>query len=138
MVNMKQYIGIGIEKSTGEIHFRTKDTYPTITEAMNKISDWINIGYTQIADDYRVSFEEYDEENCVCLPIQEEFKSKRNFLTSIDTSWRDGDRICLKRPENPYNGIHEPCHKEAWLDMLKGYIKDIEKEIQEIEKEYEE
>jgi hypothetical protein len=34
--------------------------------------------------------------------------------------------------------VHEPCHKEAWLDMLKGYIKDIEKEIQEIEKEYEE
>jgi hypothetical protein len=58
-----------------------------------------------------------------------------NYIISIEINCIDGDRIVLKRPINPYNGIHEPHHRERWLEMLKGHIEDIQQEIELIKKE---
>lgn len=57
----------------------------------------------------------------------------RDYITSIDIRTQYGDRVFLKRVKNPHTGIQESWQRESWIKMLKGHIKDIEREINFVE-----
>lgn len=61
--------------------------------------------------------------------------AERNYIESIRIKYRDGDNIFLHRGVNPHTGEHEPMLRDSWLKMLRGHIKDIEREISAIEEE---
>lgn len=57
----------------------------------------------------------------------------RNHIEGITIEYRDGDKVFLRRGVNPYTKVHELVLRESWLKMLRGHIKDIQREIEEIE-----